>query len=44
MKAKSQAEIDIVDKINAITDTITGLENSIKVLQAELIVVRNNAY
>lgn len=44
MKSKSQAEIDIVDKINAITDTITGLENSIKVLQAELIVVRNNAY
>ncbi len=41
MKAKSQAEIDIVDKINAITDTITGLENSIKVLQEELRIIRN---
>ena len=41
MKPKSQAEIDIIEKINAITDTITGLENSIKVLQQELVVIRN---
>lgn len=43
MKFKSQAEIDIIEKINATTDTITGLENSIKVLQEELRMVRSNA-